>query len=66
MVIREYGTENKRHLLFFQGSCEPWQKIETHSKHRGEHISIVAPHIRIAPMMIALIDTVLMLWISHI
>ena len=24
MVIREYGTENQRHLLFFQGSCEPW------------------------------------------
>ncbi len=27
MVIREYGTENSRHLVFFQGSCEPWQKF---------------------------------------
>ncbi len=26
MVIREYGTENSRHLVFFQGSCEPWQE----------------------------------------
>ena len=24
MRIREFGTENKRNLLFFQGSCEPW------------------------------------------
>ena len=27
MVIREFGTEHQRHLLFFQGSCEPWQEF---------------------------------------
>lgn len=27
MVIREYGTGNTRHLVFFQGSCEPWQEF---------------------------------------
>jgi len=26
MYIREYGTENKETLLFFPGSCEPWQE----------------------------------------
>ena len=27
MIIREYGSENPRHLVFFQGSCEPWQEF---------------------------------------
>lgn len=27
MVIREYGTENSRNLVFFQGSCEPWEEF---------------------------------------
>ena len=27
MTIREFGTENDRTLLFFQGSCEPWQEF---------------------------------------
>ena len=28
MIIREYGSENPRHLVFFQGSCEPWQEFQ--------------------------------------
>ena len=27
MVIREYGTENSKNLVFFQGSCEPWEEF---------------------------------------
>ena len=27
MYIREYGKENGRTLLFFPGSCEPWQEF---------------------------------------
>lgn len=27
MTIREFGTENDRTLVFFQGSCEPWQEF---------------------------------------
>ena len=26
MYIREYGKENGRILLFFPGSCEPWEE----------------------------------------
>ena len=32
MVIREYGTDKSRHLLFFQGSCEPWKEFEPAAK----------------------------------
>ena len=28
MRIREFGTEHDRHLVFFQGSCEPWQEFQ--------------------------------------
>ena len=27
MTIREFGMENDRSLVFFQGSCEPWQEF---------------------------------------
>lgn len=27
MVIREYAPHHSRHLVFFQGSCEPWQEF---------------------------------------
>ena len=27
MYIREYGNAHKRALLFFPGSCEPWQEF---------------------------------------
>ena len=27
MYIREYGKEHERTLLFFPGSCEPWQEF---------------------------------------
>lgn len=45
MVIREYGTENNRHLLFFQGSCEPWQEFLPSVKGLAEkfHVMLVTP-----------------------
>lgn len=27
MYVREYGKEHKKTLLFFPGSCEPWQEF---------------------------------------
>ena len=32
MIIREYGAENPRHLVFFQGSCEPWRSFARQRK----------------------------------
>ena len=45
MVIREYGTENKKHLVFFQGSCEPWQEFCPAAKILAErfHVMLVTP-----------------------
>lgn len=45
MLIREHGTENKRHLLFFQGSCEPWQEFLPSVKGLAEkfHVMLVTP-----------------------
>ena len=45
MVIREYGTENIRHLLFFQGSCEPWQEFLPAAEGLAEqfHVILVTP-----------------------
>ncbi len=45
MVIREYGTENIRHLVFFQGSCEPWQEFLPAAEGLAErfHVMLVTP-----------------------
>ncbi len=45
MVIREYGTENKKHLLFFQGSFEPWEEFRAAAEGlAGEfHVMLVTP-----------------------
>lgn len=45
MVIREYGTENKKHLVFFQGSCEPWEEFRPAAEllAREFHVLLVIP-----------------------
>ena len=45
MVIREYGSENPRHLVFFQGSCEPWQEFRPAAEGlaRRFHVMLVTP-----------------------
>lgn len=45
MIIREYGTENKKHLVFFQGSCEPWQEFQPAAEGLAEqfHVMLVTP-----------------------
>ena len=32
MVIREFGKEREETLLFFPGSCEPWQEFAPAAK----------------------------------
>ena len=45
MVIREFGTGNPRHLVFFQGSCEPWQEFLPSVEGLAErfHVMLVTP-----------------------
>lgn len=45
MVIREFGTENQRHLLFFQGSCEPWIHFVPPAEQLAKqfHVMLVTP-----------------------
>ena len=45
MIIREYGSENPRHLVFFQGSCEPWQEFRPAAEGLagGFHVMLVTP-----------------------
>ena len=45
MVIREFGRENPRHLLYFQGSCEPWTEFRESAELLGErfHVMLVTP-----------------------
>lgn len=45
MVIREYGTEHQRHLVFFQGSCEPWQEFQPAAEGLADrfHVMLVTP-----------------------
>ena len=45
MVVREFGKENEKHLLFFQGSCEPWQEFAPAAERLGEqfHVMLVTP-----------------------
>ena len=41
MVIREFGTENPRHLLFFQGSCEPWIHFVPPAEELAKHFHVM-------------------------
>ena len=45
MVIHEFGKENKKKLLFFQGSCEPWQEFKESAEllSDGFHVILVTP-----------------------
>lgn len=41
MVIREFGTEHKEHLLFFQGSCEPWIHFTPSAEALAKHFHVL-------------------------
>jgi pimeloyl-ACP methyl ester carboxylesterase len=45
MTIREFGQQNKRILLFFPGSCEPWQEFAYAAKELAAqyHVLLVTP-----------------------
>lgn len=45
MIIREYGAETPRHLVFFQGSCEPWQEFRPAAEGLASrfHVMLVTP-----------------------
>ncbi len=45
MVIREFGTEHPRKLVFFQGSCEPWQEFRPAAEALAVafHVMLVTP-----------------------
>ena len=45
MYIREYKTEHEKKLLFFPGSCEPWQEHAYAAKELSEyfHVMLVVP-----------------------
>ena len=45
MVIREYGSEHPRQLVFFQGSCEPWQEFRPAAEGLASrfHVMLVTP-----------------------
>ncbi len=45
MTIHEYGIEHAKHLLFFQGSCEPWEEFAEAARLLGQefHVMLVTP-----------------------
>ena len=45
MTIHEYGLEHEKHLLFFQGSCEPWEEFAEATRLLGQefHVMLVTP-----------------------
>ena len=45
MYIREYGTEHDKKLLFFPGSCEPWQEHAYAAEELANayHVLLVVP-----------------------
>ncbi len=45
MTIREFGQQNERYLLFFPGSCEPWQEFAYAARElaAGYHVLLVTP-----------------------
>ena len=42
MVVHEFGSQNKKQLLFFPGSCEPWEIYEPAVKLLAEKYHVVA------------------------
>ena len=45
MTIHEYGEGLPKHLLFFQGSCEPWEEFSEAARLLGVqfHVILVTP-----------------------
>ena len=45
MIIREFGKKNPKHLLFFPGSCEPWEAFEPSARELAKtfHVLLVTP-----------------------
>lgn len=41
MYIREYGKENRKILLFFPGSCEPWQEHARAAEELARHFHVL-------------------------
>ena len=45
MTVREFGTQNEKKLLFFPGSCEPWQEFAYAARALAAryHVLLVTP-----------------------
>ena len=45
MIIHEYGNDHTKHLLFFQGSCEPWEEFAEAARLLAQefHVMLVTP-----------------------
>lgn len=45
MTVREFGQQHTKHLLFFPGSCEPWQEFAYAAKELAAryHVLLVTP-----------------------
>jgi pimeloyl-ACP methyl ester carboxylesterase len=45
MTVREFGQQNEKVLLFFPGSCEPWQEFAYAARELAEryHVLLVTP-----------------------
>ncbi len=41
MYVREYGKEHKKTLLFFPGSCEPWQEFAFAAKELAKRFRVL-------------------------
>ena len=41
MRIHEFGEENEKRLLFFQGSCEPWEEFAPAAERLAEHFHVM-------------------------
>jgi hypothetical protein len=45
MIIHEFGQQNEKLLLFFPGSCEPWQEFAYAARKLAAryHVLLVTP-----------------------
>jgi len=43
MIVHEFGAEHPRKLVFFQGSCEPWQEFSMAAELLSEHFHVIMP-----------------------
>ena len=41
MVVREFGKDNQKKLLFFPGSCEPWQAFAPAAKQLAKEFYVI-------------------------